>query len=77
MKLTINGYEVEIKAKANYNSRANKLDTMHFLNTLSIWASEAARTYRMERCESLEKNANKAADDIYTVLSAAGLYKGL
>lgn len=77
MKLNINGYEVEIRAKDRYSSRANKADTMHFLNTLSIWASEAARTYRTEGCKSLEKNANNAADDIYNALSAAGLYKDI
>lgn len=77
MRLTINGAEVEIKVKGKYSSRANKQDTMFFLNTLSIWASEAANHYRYEGAEALEKDARTCGMDIYNALDAAGLYNGI
>ena len=36
MKLTIENYEVEIKAKAKHHERANKEDVMCLLNLIDI-----------------------------------------
>lgn len=37
MKVMIDGYEVEIKAKSEFSNRFNKEDTLSLLNTINIW----------------------------------------
>ncbi len=75
MKLMINGYEVEIKARATWSKRATKLDAMHFLNSISILAFEAAEYNRMKFGEDCGKYADRISDEIFEVLKANGLYK--
>lgn len=69
MKLTIAGYEVEIKAKKDYNDRFNKADTEDFLNHLSLLLrhSETLDTY-------MEREANEVSYKIYDVLDELGAY---
>ena len=77
MKLTINGYEVEIKVKSKWNKRTNKADTMAFLNMVSIWAGEAAM-YNVHKFGTGYGNTeNRASDDIYNFLDANGCYDNL
>ena len=75
MKLNIDGFEVEIKAKMTGNDRANKTDTMYFLNKISIWASEAAKHERTEGFITLAESYETAGEIIYDTLEAAGFYK--
>ncbi len=74
MKLTINGYEVEIKAKHTYESRVNKKATMDLLNLISIWASAAAKWTEEQSYPALAESYENAGDEIYKVLAAEGLY---
>lgn len=75
MTLTINGYEIEIKAKNTLiSTRYNKEDTCAFLNKVSSIASVAAEEYEKEGYEKLEAAANKMSWTIYKALKEAGYY---
>ena len=69
MKLTIAGYEVEIKAKREGTDRYTKADTEGFLNRLSILLahSETHDTY-------MERDAKEASHKIYETLDNLGVY---
>lgn len=56
MKIFIEGYEVEIKAKGGFSERYNKADTMAVLNTLAIYAGEAACRFSNFGLEALERS---------------------
>lgn len=75
MKLNINGYEVEIKAKRRFDDRANKQATMFLLNSMAVWSSEAAKQMKSKGCNALAAEYDEASTEIYNVLKAAGLYK--
>lgn len=75
MKVVIDGYEVEIKAKSEYSERYNKADTMAVLNTLAIYAGEAACRYSEIGFMALKKRAMKTQDSIVDVLEKAEYYK--
>lgn len=72
MKLTIAGYEVEIKAKREGKDRYTKADTEGFLNHLSLLLrhSEIHDTY-------LEREANEVSDKIYDTLDNLGVYDNI
>lgn len=74
MKLTFNGYEVEIKAKANYHSRANKQDTMNLLNSISIWVMEAGK---LDENKDISHIYERISNEIYKQLDANGCYDNL
>lgn len=75
MKIIIDGCEVEIKAKSAGKNRYNKTDTMFVLNTLSMLAYEAARSYDNVGCDHLANEARNLASTIYDTLDKNGLYK--
>lgn len=77
MKLNFAGYEVEIKARDNYNDRANKRDTMTLLNSICIWAKEAAEYNRSIGAPASADFCDEAGKEIYDALNAAGLYKNI
>lgn len=73
MKININGYDVEIKAK-KYTERFNKVDTLTLLNYLSILIDESAEL-------DMERGFNKVAEfkhedslAIYELCKEQGLY---
>ena len=75
MKLVINDFEVEIKARRTWRSkRANSKDTMSFLNQVSIFCGDASKQYDFEGYEALSKNARVWSHEIYTYLNDNGLY---
>lgn len=79
MKLRIGNYDVEVTAAYNGPSGKTRKDTMHFLNLISMYLGEAA-IYNVEHGyvrKRAESEAQRLADDIYYVLEAKGLYKGL
>lgn len=45
------------------------------LNTISIWASEAANAYNSHGANGLGNSAEQAGQEIYEQLKAMGLYK--
>lgn len=69
MKLTIAGFEVDIKAKAKYNDRFNKTDTEDFLNRLSLLLGHSETGDKF-----FESEANKASFAIYDALDNLGVY---
>lgn len=75
MKIIIDGYEVEIKAKSAGKNRYNKTDTMFVLNTLSMLAFEASRSYDNIGCDHLANDARNLANTIYDLLDKNGYYK--
>lgn len=45
------------------------------LNTISLWASEAAKSYDRYGANGLGNSARQAGQEIYEQLKAMGLYK--
>lgn len=78
MKLVIGDYEIDIKAR-NVNGLPGytKEDAMSFLNSVSIWAHEAAEMNKLRGCYATAGTGDRASDDIYNALDARGYYKGL
>lgn len=82
MKIEINGYEIEIKAKytnfgAHHNERYNKHDTQSVINQLSIWANEASARYSALGCDAIAKTAKDASVEMYAALVKSGYFKNL
>lgn len=75
MKIIIDGYEVEIKAKKAGKNRCNDTDTMFVLNTLTMLAYEASRGYDNAGCNHLANDARNIADTIYDLLDKNGHYR--
>ena len=76
MKLMIGDFEVDIKAKVpQRNARNNLLDTMYFLNNLSIAFGEASAKYKIDGYPALAKEFNEASHQIYDTLEKIGAYK--
>lgn len=76
MKLKIDSYEVEIKAR-NLNTQKEKMnqeDAMSFLVQLSLWAFEASESYRRDGYNALEKSAMNASKEIHEVLEEEGYF---
>lgn len=75
MKLRIGEYEVDIKVKhSKCGGKANKADTMYFLNDLVCICADSARLNRMLGTHSIADESEKYHDDIYNYLKAKGLY---
>lgn len=79
MKIMINGYEVEIKAKFTLNgkiddARFNKQDTMAVINQLCIWATESAERYEMMGFNALARNAREDYKGMNGELEARGYF---
>lgn len=66
MKLMLDEYEVEIRAKKTWHDKRNKKDTMEFLNTLSILLDSDINIF--------QEKAIDWSDEIYTKLKAEGAY---
>lgn len=63
MKVMIDGYEVEIKAKSEYSKRFNKDDTLSLLNIINIWQySEAELTQK--KYEETKKECYKSVSNL-------------
>lgn len=74
MKLTIDKFEVEIKAKGLFEDRFNKKDTIALLNKISILASNAADYYGNTKYDALQEEANDISEEIYNFLKSIGAY---
>lgn len=77
MLLEINGYEIEIKAKAAWHKRFNQEDTKGFLNFLSIVFDEAAEGLNASGRESAKRCSQYRKEDatnIFHALEKAGYY---
>ena len=72
MKLTLNGYDVEIKVKRN--GRANNEETKYLLNEIALFADNSSRYYESEGANALAKRSQDFSDEIYTFLDEQGFY---
>lgn len=76
MKIEINDYEVEIKAKFDLSGskRFNQDDTMAVLNQIIIWAGEAACRYERLGLDGLAELARRNCINIRKELEKKGYY---
>lgn len=77
MKLTIDNYEIEIKAKSRYSNRFNKNDTLDLLNILAIAFSNSRQRNELEGYEALAKRDNKNFYNINDFLDSNGFFDDL
>lgn len=74
MKVRVNGYEVEIKARDLSRDRANKKDTLQFMNDICCLAIEAREHYEMEGYVALTEEAESFRKAFFKVCDENGLY---
>lgn len=81
MKVNIDGYEIELKAKF-YGDKATKEQALYFLNFLSMVFNDASKYNELANKVNpkswYEHDANKykeIADNLYDIVSINGGYK--
>lgn len=90
MRFTVDGYEIEIKAKDKGDKRFSEKDTLYFMNQLSIWIRESGYYTAFEHrnddgfydgdTEAIEigklcgERLKDASYDIHNQLDALGFY---
>ena len=77
MKIIIDGFEIEVKAKKINSDRYNKGDTMMVLNKVSLLAFEASRTYEEERVYALADDSRTISETLYNMLKDQGMYDNI
>ena len=81
MKFKFRGYEIEIKAKnAVLHDRANKHDTLAFMNQLLGWFYDSIHYDEQREDEGLEEYTERQyeyATELYKQLAQHGLYDNL
>lgn len=73
MKVNINGYEVEVKAKGIYGTKYNDIDTREFLLELSHIFSLAQDTALNVGLSDIYDNLKISTDNIQGVLLENGM----
>ena len=81
MLVMIDGYEVEIKAKSEFNNRFNKEDTLNLLNTINIWQYSEAEITEKKYKETGKECYKRVSDNrfekckkLHDFLASFGLY---
>ena len=78
MKLVIGDFTAEVKSRnTRYSERNNAVDTIAFLNMMSIACDKAAQVYKAQGHEYTAADFDKMSNDIYAALKAAGAYKDI
>lgn len=75
MKFTINGLEVEIKAKGIHGERYNKVDLGYFLTDIALWATDSAKWNEHQGYEGMANEARQVSRKIHEQMLEAGMYK--
>ena len=76
--IAIHGLTVEIKAKGLYNTdRYNKEDTCAFINSLIIFAREAAELNAQYAHFASAEEAREFAEELHKQLVEIGYYEGV
>lgn len=75
MKIMIGEYEISITARYHRNEKANKADTMHFLNELAIAFFEASEFNNKMTCYATGRDFKAKSDEIHEILEKNGCYK--
>ena len=65
MKVIIDGYEVEIKAKSEFSNRFNKDDTLSLLNVINIWQYSEAEITENKYKETGKECYKRVSDKRY------------
>lgn len=73
MKFTINGLEVEIKAKGIHDDKFNKVDLGYFLTDIALWTSDAAKYCETIGCDGMATEARKVSEEIHNQMKDAKL----
>lgn len=73
MRVSINGYEVEVKAKGVYGTKFNDIDTKEFLLELSHIFSLAQDTALNVGLGDTHDSIRKSVDNIHDVLIENGM----
>ena len=74
MKLSIGGYEIEIKAKGAGDERNTKEWAMYFLNELSMAYTEAAKAIGQNGANAISEDFEEKGMQVYRALKSAGFY---
>ena len=77
MKVIIDGYEVEIKAKKIGKNKANIKDTMHILSELEGWAWGFAGKAQQEGFNYMAKAIRNDALSIHKTLDSYGFFDNI
>ena len=79
MKLMIEGKEIEIKVKGEFSERANKQDTLAFLNLVSIAFTESGEYWdKLAGRDCVTARVRKGyGTEIYKYCRDKGAYKNL
>lgn len=75
MKISLNGWEVEVKAKYMNNQKYTEKDTMNFLNWLSLMLEDLSKYDRIQGYENLALMRENESHNIFLMLKEKGLYK--
>ena len=76
MKFTVDGYEIDIKAKRSIiRERMNKHDTMEFMNNLCLLMWWTAERDRMKGYEDVAQIYEQEASELHDQLDSLGLFK--
>ena len=75
MKLIIDDFEVEVKAKFEGGERYNKEATLFFLNHLSMLASAARKHFESEGAYALADDAERVRSQLFKFCDDKGVYK--
>lgn len=75
MKVNIETYEVNFNAKFSWMVRANKHDSLLFLNWLSIVLDSASENEFNLGRNSLGKSYDRIANELYEYCKKNGLYE--
>lgn len=82
MKFTVDGYEIEIKAKNTCGGlfdrkRAKAEDAKAFMRDVALLAARAADRYAEMNCFALSRNADRIYHEIHDQLNDLGYYDNL
>lgn len=77
MKVIIDGYEVEIKAKKVGKNKANIKDTMHILSELEGWAWGFAGKAQQEGFKHMALAIRDDASSIHDTLDSCGYFDNI
>lgn len=74
MKITFDGFEVDIKAKDPSTGKYSETETMYLLNRIGIIYQEAGRWNYGQGYIPTSNHYDKVSNDIYKALEAKGFY---
>lgn len=77
MKVIIEGYEVEIKAKKVGKNKANSKDTMHIISKIEGCLWDSARLFEKEGYEILARATREDASSIHNTLDSCGYFDNI